>query len=390
MALIAPMTTSTLHAEVIADRDAVMQITADWHELFVGSRCNCPFLSAEWMLGWFDQYGAGRSLFVIAVRDDDGRLVALAPLSIEDRGVGGLARRLCFIGDRWVSSDHLSILTVPGMEAAAAECVMTAIAAGSGKWDYLELTDCDAAAVVMDRLSEMTPTAATSASWRTKAVCPHITLPDRFDTYFAGLGSNLRSKLRRLGRRLSERGTVEWSEYTSGPDLFVAYDTLVRLHGLRFTDRGDRSAFLDPRAQQFHQAVLGRLADRGWVRLFHLSVDNRPIAALLAFHVQDKFLFFQAGMDPAWSEMRPGQLLMSRTIERAIELGCSDYDFLRGAEAYKQMWSSESRHTRTLTAYGQGWRATAARVAHAGRRHAARFVARPPVRVAAPPQDEPA
>ena len=84
----------------------------------------------------------------------------------------------------------------------------------------------------------------------------------------------------------------------------------------------------------------------------------------MGYMTADKFLFYQAGMDPDLSEMRPGQLLMSHTIERAVQLGCVEYDFLRGSEAYKQMWANAARHTVTKTLYGHGWRAKVAQAAH--------------------------
>jgi CelD/BcsL family acetyltransferase involved in cellulose biosynthesis len=86
--------------------------------------------------------------------------------------------------------------------------------------------------------------------------------------------------------------------------------------------------------------------------------------------------------------MRPGQLLMSRTIDRAVQLGCIEYDFLRGAEAYKQMWASAVRHTVTITIYGNGWRARLAQAAHWLRRQAGKQKRRMATPAVAAPENQ--
>lgn len=355
----------TIRADILTTPAAVHAIESEWASLLVRSGCRHPFLSAEWVTAWLTRFGANRTLFVVAVRDDQSRLVGLAPLSVEPTRIAGIpVKRLCFIADRWVGSDYLSILVDKDQSNVVVDAIASALAGRREAWDYIDLADTDPDTPALHRLQEALAPAVASARSSQASPCPYAPLPPAFDTYFAALGSNLRGKLRRLGRRLAERGTVEWNEYTSGPELETAYRDLVRLHRLRFTDRGDTSAFLYPPAQEFHTVVLPALAAQGWVRLFVLRVNGTAIAALLGYQVADKFLFYQAGMDPAWSELRPGQLLMSHTIERAIVLGCVEYDFLRGSEDYKKMWASETRFTMRLTLYGYGWKASFARLAH--------------------------
>jgi CelD/BcsL family acetyltransferase involved in cellulose biosynthesis len=361
--------TQTFRADVITDRSGLADIGPEWHDLFLRSGCRHPFLSFEWLSTWFDELGTDRSLFVIAVRAADGRLVGLAPLSTERLNLPGLnVRRLCFLGDRLVGSDYLSVLVDRDAVEPTVDQIVAALEARTDDWDYVDLIDTDPDAPILDPLFAKLEQTFTFGEVRQGSVCPYAPLPATFDEYFANLGANLRSKLRRLGRRLAERGAVEWLEHTEPLDVLRPYDDLVALHALRFEDRGDESAFLDPRAQRFHRTVLTRMATRGWVRLFEVRVEGKTIASLLGYHTTGKFAFYQAGMDPEWSELRPGQLLMSRTIERAIERGCDEYDFLRGAEDYKKMWADKVRHTRNFTCYGRGWRATGARLAHATRR----------------------
>jgi CelD/BcsL family acetyltransferase involved in cellulose biosynthesis len=53
-------------------------------------------------------------------------------------------------------------------------------------------------------------------------------------------------------------------------------------------------------------------------------------------------------MDPAWSQKSVGLVLMGCAIEEAIRTGHDEYDFLRGDEDYKFMWTTSTRQDTTV------------------------------------------
>ncbi len=57
----------------------------------------------------------------------------------------------------------------------------------------------------------------------------------------------------------------------------------------------------------------------------------------------DTVSFYSTGYDSAWSKYGPGRRIMAAAIRSAIEEGATEFDFLRGDEAYKEAWATRSR-----------------------------------------------
>ena len=102
--------------------------------------------------------------------------------------------------------------------------------------------------------------------------------------------------------------------------------------------------------EDFHREMAPLLAARGWLRIYRLFVGRDAIAAVYGLEVGGRFFYYQSGYDPAWSARSPGVVLVGRTIEDAYARGLTDYDFLRGTEAYKMDWASDRRETCSVRA----------------------------------------
>jgi CelD/BcsL family acetyltransferase involved in cellulose biosynthesis len=95
----------------------------------------------------------------------------------------------------------------------------------------------------------------------------------------------------------------------------------------------------------FHRTFSRLALARGWLRLFVLRVDGEPAAAFYGFRYGPRFSFYQSGFAPAAARDGVGTVCMAFAIQRAIEEGALEYDFLHGDEAYKFHWA---RQVRTL------------------------------------------
>ena len=81
-------------------------------------------------------------------------------------------------------------------------------------------------------------------------------------------------------------------------------------------------------------------APTGIVDLSFLTVGGRRIAAGVTFDDGEAVYYYNAGVDPDARDLSPGVVMVARYIQRAIELGRSRLDFLRGDEPYKYEWGA--------------------------------------------------
>jgi CelD/BcsL family acetyltransferase involved in cellulose biosynthesis len=282
----------------------------------LAERCGSLFATPEWLLLWWDHFGAGRELLLSFERDADGRLDAILPFYVWRetplriiRAVGhGPGDELGPVGDgaraalvRFASEQRFDLLACEQLP-------------GVGTW-----SDALAAGVVVARTGS-----------------PVLDFEGRsWEALLAGRSRNFRDQVRRRARSLEREHDVRY-RLVDGPDgLDPALDTFFRLHRQRF---GDGSGFA--RTETFQREFAAVAADRGWLRLWLLDVDGRAAAAWLGFRFAGAECYYQAGRDAAFDRQSVSFVLLAHTIREALSDGATEYRFLRGDEPYKYRFAN--------------------------------------------------
>jgi len=352
-----------LSASVVRTTAELRNLGPEWKELFRRTRCDNVFLSFEWLSEWWTHLGQNDELFVVTVRDDGGRLVALAPLYISLQAGPLRIRRLGFLGDRLVGSDHLDLLVDDACMPTALDCLSGFLSVCREEWDFIELSDSRADSVALTMFQEKMKGCGMTARRVRSSLCPYISLPQSTEKYLAGLRPRLRKNLKYYARTLEREGHVEFVAVEHARGIESAFDDLLLLHEARFAQRGRRSAFLNPKVAEFHRAALKRLSEAGLARLYFLELQGKRIAALYGFSTGRTFFYYQSGADPAYSRFSVGILLISSVIQAAIRTGHVEFDFLRGNEPYKQLWATDTHQLYNTSLFDQRGRS---RIAQTG------------------------
>jgi len=121
---------------------------------------------------------------------------------------------------------------------------------------------------------------------------------------------------------------MRFEQARSVREVSDALVTLVRLHHMRWRWRGGSNGFHTPALLAFHADVSQLARARGWPRLFVLSLDGRPAAALYGFRYGETFYFYQSGFDPEYRRYSVGLLATGLSIRAAFEEGAREYDLL--------------------------------------------------------------
>lgn len=314
----------TCRVHTIASVEDAAALEEEWSALASHTRGATPFQWPAWLLPWYSVWAADR-VHLIALRRDDGRLAAVLPavrvdgrLELAGSGVG----------------DYLA----PIVDASAVRDL----------GPMLDGALAGQACLFHDVPDEISwPRAEENGPWcvAPASTCPRIPLPDSIDVWRASLPSGLRRNLRRYGNRLEAAGAH--CRTVSGHDeIAPALDALFALHARRWQDRNQPGIFAERDVQRFHRASAPKLFDRGLLRLHLLATETAIVGVQYVLVHGTTAYSYIAGFDPEWNEVSPGTLLMAYAIERAIDEGCSVFDLLRGAEAYKYGWGAVDRWTR--------------------------------------------
>jgi CelD/BcsL family acetyltransferase involved in cellulose biosynthesis len=221
-----------------------------------------------------------------------------------------------------------------------------------------------------------------------------VSLPRTWSTYLRELGSSRRYVVNRSLRELDRwagKGGWELRSAVSATDFDEGRRVLHDLYAERWGAAGRRGLFANARFKRFHDEVMPRLwagEDGAALDLLWLTARGQPIAAAYSVVFGNKVYFYQSGrrMDLPKS-LRPGIAMHALAIQRSIEAGRREYDFLQGTSRYKRDLAQGCRSLVTLRAVAPHLRG---RAVEAARMLAERAVAQVRgLRRSAPPHTSP-
>jgi serine acetyltransferase/CelD/BcsL family acetyltransferase involved in cellulose biosynthesis len=348
-------TANNLLISIIEDPGRLSHLVDEWTDLLEHSAQDCLFLTPEWLMTWWHCFERDNwTLRLMTVRRQS-QLLGIAPLLSRPRPVGGLFHYQSteFLGTGVIGSDYLDLIARRGDED------MVRVA----------MTDYFNHAKPMLRLSHMPARSAEAdgmvnelelTGWHVERSiiesCPYITLKGHtWESYLDSLGANHRYNFTRRLKNLRKVGVVEF-DVVEKEEQRDALQAFLALHAVAWLDRGGSQAMQTARELAFHEAFSRTALERGWLRLFLLRVNGRPVGGLYGFRRGPRFYFYQSGFDPAWRKHSVGLVTMGLAIKHAIAEGAEEYDLLHGTEAYKFRWANETRDLSRVHLFPPSWR----------------------------------
>ena len=314
---------------VIDDPEELAALAPAWWALWRRAGAG-PFQSPAWLLPWIDVFRSGRLVALVARRE--GTLAGLLPLYARDEADG---RRLrpCGIG----ASDYLDGVFDPdGADAVAAAMLVRLGQAEPGA--FLDLP----------RLPRESPLARVpvSSGWDDRREpgepCPVLALAADPGALPAALPKRMAQNLRYYRRRAEAAGRLDIRR-AGWEDAPASFETVAALHRRRWQGRGEGGVLDDPAVRRFHAAAVPALAEAGLLRLYTLTLDGTPLAALYALATGSTTAYYIGGFDPAAAGLGVGTLLIGHAVAEAAAEGAREFDFLRGREPYKYLWGAVDR-----------------------------------------------
>lgn len=318
-------------ADIVTTREGLETLAGAWNDLLLNSPARSAFLTWEWITAWLETIRPDARLFVVIVRDEQGRLAAVGPFYKERCTLVRLLGYRCLriLGDAVSGSEYVNIIARRDVEQDATIAVLSVLAKHAGSWDLIWLPNMGPTADAARSLQG----AATHQgfAFRTRgAEFARIPLPGSFEAYLNGLPAKIRYQMRRGLERLEQQyGGVLASCGEKGA-LRASLEDLFRLHRSRWQERGTSGVFADQRMRSFYHAMGLSMLEKGWLRLDRVIVGDQAVAVQIGFSFQGVFYALQRGFDPSFPNIPGGvgTALRSMVLRRCFEEGIRTYDFL--------------------------------------------------------------
>lgn len=317
--------------EVYTQTDLFDVLKPEWNNLLYCSTANRIFSTWEWQSTWWSVYQPGE-LWVIACRDENNRLIGLAPWFI---GTNPQQKRyVASIGSKEVT-DYLDIIVDQNYVEPVLSRLAAYVADHASQFDCIELYNIPEGSVSHREFPKYLENCGFEVSIEHEDVCPLIELPGSWSEYLALLDKKQRHELRRKLRRVQgAHSGVDW--YIAGPEHDLAEEMEHFLDMMASSDPNKSQFLADPQNVDFFKRITKILNDRGWLQLSFLTVNGERAAAYLNFDYDGRILVYNSGLRPdEYGYLSPGIVLLAFNIQHAIETGHTVFDFLQGDETYK-------------------------------------------------------
>lgn len=315
--------------ETIETEEGLAGIADEWRKL--GARYPSPLLQHEWYTACAHAFCPPEKLHII-VKRRDGRITAIAPLSLQTKQTKG---RLEILGSE-ILCEPTGLLCEDreDLEALLAHIIalkrptnLRRLPADSPENAFFESQN-KGFAFQAERPS--------GSPW-----IP-ITMP--WADYEKTISSKDRYTLRRARKRADGLGQVEFEVRRPTPgDVQGCFNELARIESLSWKEKNGTSLGSYAPLNKFFSRYMLSAAETGTLRVNFLTIDGSAIAFLMGVEHSRRYWVLKISFDESFAHCSPGVMLMHEVIHRAFESDLEAFEFLGTDEQWLHVWTNDVR-----------------------------------------------
>lgn len=344
-----------MRIELVSTFCRFAELRDDWNRLADG----IPMRSWEWAYTWAETMLGDGKLMLFVGKDDDDRVVGIAPFYLSSHWLRGDVIR--FLGDRQCCTDYTTILAHPDHTDVFLEKVARSLAENSVGhtltnldlltsesnvwlgWDLIHLEGIDQSDAVMKQFIQQMSGEDCTVNWRSTYSSWQTTFNGTWEEYVSGLSKSQRRNVRLVQRRLLDAEDVAVHEATDSQSLAYGMKWFRVLHQKRWESEGKPGCFANPEFATFLYQIAERLFDNGSLRVLWIEKSGTPIGVDFSFLSETTSYGYQMGIDPEFRDQEIGRALLVAAMKSTHQSGRVNFDFLRGDERYKSRWGGAAR-----------------------------------------------
>ena len=333
-----------LRLHIIRNPADLTALTPEWDALSNTLPFQVPFTTASWNILWWQHLRAARMLIrdclhVFVLRDQENKLVAIAPMIISIRpGVASCGVRvLQFFGADPNITEIRGMICHPDHADAAIAVLQDYLAKHRQLWDWVEwqgLSPSQAGLLSAPGVPQP----------KARVMC-YLPLPRSWEELKSGLSRNMKEAIRKCInslRRDGHRHAFTVVEKTT--DVAPALMTFLRLHKLRANNPEGvlhPNVFRDRKSRHFLSAYAGAASAQDRLRIFQLSINGVVVASRIGFLNRRQLYLYYSGYDIAWRKYSVMTTLMIHIMQWAITHDMECVNLSTGKDYSKLRWQPQ-------------------------------------------------
>lgn len=321
MSLPAPASASlnpspALSVTVVRDESTLVTLRTAWEAL--EDQAEHYGLYVTWgyvRLAWQHLASPGDQLWVMVVRDDQGRLHGVLPLvRVTERHYGMSVQVLRHIGI-W-EGDRPGVLALEDADRVW-EALWAALVAQRSQWHVLDLRELDSGSWPLRRLQQ--PGMGFTGQIQPDIEAPFQTLDTRWALHLAARSESVRTAWQALQQALQTQHPDQCTVVAeSAEDVVPALERFLSLESALVQAGRGVTIGGNLRLVAFYREWLPRLAARGDAAVWLLMGQESEIAGLIRLRCGDTWIERHACYDPTQAALHPSLLLATEALQRSF------------------------------------------------------------------------
>ncbi|HEY7203380.1 MAG TPA: GNAT family N-acetyltransferase [Methylomirabilota bacterium] len=184
---------------------------------------------------------------------------------------------------------------------------------------------------------------------------PYLAIDGSWPEFYSSRSQRFKKTIRNIQNRLARLGSITVEEHRTLDAQGRLLEELIELTGRSWkADRGVAIATM-PRMREFFSELSRRAARHGWLSLWLLRLDGRPIAMEYQLRANGVAYALRADYDLDYAAASPGSSLNFEVARALFERGdVREYHMGPGLNEYKMRWASGTHETVRLHVYRGG------------------------------------
>ena len=332
-----------MEIQLLDNIDKCQDIRHEWNDLVEKNMDFFnPFLSFEWLSSWWEVFGEGRGLSILIAKSDDD-IVGIAPLMISKK----TGFKICeFIGTK--RSDYLGfILKNKNREEILKEFFVFIL--GNLKWDLLYFRDYTDSPEELLSIAENQGMKAKSVIGD---IAPRLLMEGSWDNYLSGKSSRNRGNIRRVIRKVEANEDIEVTCERKFSSHLI--DELAEVEANSWKVETGDPRFIG-KGKTFFKTFFIKFSNNKWLEVWTLRYKGKLLSYSVDFST-DKYTYnYNVAFDKNYKQYVKlhsiGSVLTSIALRDSFERQKRVYDFLRGDESYKRLWTNDTKKLSYVAIY---------------------------------------
>lgn len=296
-----------------------------WQELLNRSYSNVLSLTHSWMVNWWQSFHADNKLHIIIVADENGEIIAIAPMMLNVYNLRGKKlRRIGFMING--HTPYADFIVDSNQATVGIEIIMRYLVTFE-KWDIIDFNKLQRDKITHERIKEFATREGYPFGIKKSLEVPYIEIDRDWEAFCQARTPKYRKGIRNKLNRIHKAGEVKIDALPVRNGHKALIQDMCKISEQSWKGKNSRDILSIPGAERFLNGLCEDFGRDGHATVWFLNFEGTPIAFEFHLHYNNTTFPLRADFDDNFKHLSPGSILEYSILQKIfIDHSFNEYD----------------------------------------------------------------